>query len=274
MGRNTGISWCDATYNPWRGCTEVTRGCDNCYARILSKKVWNQDWGHGVARFRPSQKYLNQPYQWDRAAHERGKPLRVFAASVADIYDPEVPRQWLTEFLSMTFNTEYIQWLILTKRPGLVTSVRAEYCYDHTWIGTSIATNEDWPLAKAVSRLYGKYRWLSIEPLLEDIEIEQLPRGIDWVVVGGESGDNARECKIEWIRHIVEYCQKKSVPVFVKQLGRRPYFAGLPWPITDKKGGNTEEWPTDLRVQQFPLDWERNQYTNNGVPPRDATIPR
>jgi protein gp37 len=94
-------------------------------------------------------------------------------------------------------------------------------------------------------------RFLSCEPLLEPIRLPDLT-GIDWVIVGGESGPGARPCAIEWIEGIVEQCQSAGVSVFVKQVGALPMFGGKRYSVSDRKGGKMEEWPRSIQIRQMP----------------------
>ena len=117
MGRETGISWTDATFNPWWGCTKVSAGCDNCYAEKFDRRVGGSHWGKGMPRREFGDKHWNEPLKWDVDAKKSGRHLRVFCASMADVMDDEAPsgaRQRLWELIDATPN---IIWQLLTKRP-------------------------------------------------------------------------------------------------------------------------------------------------------------
>lgn len=251
MSERTGIKWCDSTFNPWWGCTEVTAGCDNCYAKIQAARLKGMSWGKGAPRIRTSPSNWKEPLKWDKKAEAEHRMHKVFAASMADIFDMEVDRNWRNDFVSLTFKTKSTWWLLLTKRPA--EAVRsANYCHRYTWIGTSVTGNKDIPMARTIVKAPGAVRWLSYEPALEHLDVGACPRDIDWYVVGGESGPNARPFHMEWARDVVEKCHRYGKKVFVKQLGAKPFLNGIPWPITDSHGANMNEWPEDLRVQEFP----------------------
>lgn len=279
MGKATKIQWCDHTFNPWRGCTKVSAGCANCYAERLSHRnpavlgVWGDDGTRVVATDRA----WADVDRWHRAAVRACVRRRVFCASMADVFedraDLDAPRGRLFDLID---RTPMLDWLLLTKRPEnimrLMPRPRA-----NVWLGTSV---EDQAAAEAriphLLRCPATVRFLSCEPLLGPIEIfragcpVQTPRGevlppgaIGWVIVGGESGQDARPCDLEWIRSIRDQCKAAGVPCFVKQIGARPVWNHIvpgcsvreamePWLIRDPQGGDPSEWPEDLRVREFP----------------------
>lgn len=209
---------------------------------------------------------------------ERFHRPRVFCGSMCDVFEarPELdaPRDRLSRLIEQTPN---LDWLLLTKRPENIRpmlSFQQAAPIENLWVGCSIATQADadrnLPLLMAVPAVV---RFLSIEPLIEPIdfgdEFRESANCPEWVIVGGESGPNARPCRIEWIRSIVAQCREARVPCFVKQIGSlvpwetdgsRPVEQ---WPfltfgdgdgyavLRDRKGGDMAEWPEDLRVREF-----------------------
>jgi len=312
MGANTLIQWASHTFNPWRGCTKVATGCQNCYAESQSKrnsKVLGI-WGPNGTRVVASEDMWSQPKKWNSDAERDGVRRRVFCASLADVFEdwngqmvdsagrrltanawyPSLGRGAYDE-LTMSHvrerlgelirDTEWLDWLVLTKRPENIPRMFEDHMFGipvdgrkikipNLWLGTSIACQEDAdrnvsPLLKC--RDLAPVLWLSVEPLVERVMLHPWieddtfhhAQGVDtdWVVVGGESGPNARPCNVEWIRSVVEQCQDTGVPVFVKQLGSQPTEpdgAGFVRHVMlrDKKGGDPSEWPKDLRVREFP----------------------
>ena len=320
MGKQTKIEWTHHTFSPWRGCTKVSPGCAHCYAETMSKRnpAVLGVWGDRGTRVIAAESYWRQPLKWNAAAAKAGERRRVFAASLADVFEdrPELcsPRQRLFHLIGQTPN---LDWLLLTKRPENVgpLGVRQQLWYPqdglprNVWLGTSV---EDQACADEriphLLRTPAAVRFLSVEPLLGPVDLNPAwlscdnaetvcPAcgeiacdcgSIDWVIIGGESGPQARPCRVSWIRSLVEQCQIASVPVFVKQLGahiidRNDAFGGWDdqqWPddldiyhrveehihgfredhqgadvrmrLLDGKGGNPEEWPADLRVREFP----------------------
>lgn len=262
MAETTEIAWCDATFNPWRGCTKVSPGCTNCYAEAMSHrnpKVLGE-WGPNGARVIASEPYWRQPLKWDREARAAGERRRVFCASLADVFEerPEliVPRQRLFQLIGRTPN---LDWLLLTKRPEVavenwplwagywassrdaetIQKVGETFILPNVWLGVSVEdqarADERIPLLLQVP---AAVRFLSVEPLLGPIDLSEclglnvrcspfpdssgnvdIPSGsfVDWVIVGGESGHDARPCRVEWVRSIVDQCRAAGAPCFVKQ---------------------------------------------------------
>lgn len=125
MAETTGISWCDSTFNPFIGCTKVSPGCDHCYAEALMDKRWHKvQWGAGQPRQRTSAANWKQPLKWEREAAafmaEHGRRRRVFCASLADVFDNEVPSEWRADLFALIRATPNLDWLVLTKRVGNV----------------------------------------------------------------------------------------------------------------------------------------------------------
>lgn len=274
MGAITAIQWCDHTFNPWRGCAKVAAGCTNCYAEALS--VRNPGvlgvWGEQGTRVVASEAMWRQPLQWDRQAQRDGVRRRVFCASLADVFEDRgdlvAPR---TRLFALIDRTKHLDWLLLTKRPEnvwqmwpmplaaseLVGIDDAANVISNVWLGTSVATQAD--AARNVPALL-KYRslapvlFVSAEPLIERVDLSPWLPQLDWLIVGGESGTNARRCNLAWIRKLRDQCQAAGVPYFVKQVGRRAglQLTAVGFKFRDPKGGDPAEWPEDLHVREFP----------------------
>lgn len=310
MGEGTAIQWAHHTFNPWRGCAHVSPGCANCYAEALAKRnpATLGTWGVRGERAVAAESYWRKPHRWDRLAAEAGERHRVFCASLADVFedrpDLEAPRARLFALITAT---PHLDWLLLTKRPEVarrmltadgrgslmwaMDEIRGGPAGDfvwplpNVWVGTTvedqrraderIPTLLDTPAA---------VRFLSCEPLLGPVDLYRFAynappdgefcwrgEGIDWVIVGGESGPRARPMDLAWARGLVEQGRAAGVPVFVKQLGRRPIFHGPtdqaggtpfealngpgdPWELDlrDSHGGDPAEWPADLRIREVP----------------------
>jgi protein gp37 len=298
MGEKTKIQWCDHTFNPWRGCVKVSAGCANCYAEAQAKRMPKilGEWGQNAARVIASEAYWQQPVRWNRAAYKAsfkaGQRRRVFCGSMMDVFElrPDLEASRL-RLLRLIVDTPYLDWLLLTKRPqNYCEAVRLGYqdgLSPNLWIGTSCENQAMADLRiPQLLKIPAAVRFLSLEPLLGPIDLEDseaLPcgaetcnrgeshatgkcdchRGLDWIIVGGESGPKARPCNVEWIRSIVGQCKAAGVPCFVKQLGSHPvngeYWRGKipvehypPLDSIDPKGGNPDEWPEDLRVREMP----------------------
>ena len=218
MAGTTQIEWTDATWNPVTGCSKITRGCDLCYAERFSERF------RGVAghpfedgfdlTLRPDR--LKQPLQWQR-------PRRIFVNSMSDLFHKEIPRQFVDSVFDTMEASVWHTFQVLTKRSSLMSRyLRARYgtavAPPHIWLGVSI---ED---AKNVVRLthlraaQASVKFISFEPLLGPVGKIDLV-GIDWVIVGGESGPQARPMYEEWAVEIRDQCRAANVAFFFKQWG-------------------------------------------------------
>jgi protein gp37 len=285
MAEVTKIQWTDHTFNPWRGCTKVSEGCKFCYAEKQAKRnpkvlgIWGPQGTRPIA----SPSYWNQAYAWNEAAKREGVPHKVFCASMADVCEDRddllQPRSLLKDLIE---STPYLIWQLLTKRPehflrffGDLADEEGQWP-DNVWPMTSVENQDQADIRiRHLLKVPAKIRGLSVEPLLGPIEFDYIQlQYISWVIIGGESGPNARPCQIEWIRKIVKQCKTAGVSVFVKQLGARivdfdttsadTFPEEMCWPegtktnihsvlLKDHKGGDPAEWPPDLRIREFPI---------------------
>lgn len=252
MARNSAIEWTHHTFNPWRGCTKVSPGCANCYAEALSArnpKVLGE-WGPDGKRVIAAESYWRQPLKWNKDAEQAGERRRVFCASLADFAEARQelsePRMRLFRLIGQT---HWLDWLLLTKRPEVAldnwalwagywasqrTYEEAQRCSQthvmtNIWLGVSVEdqarADERIPL---LLQTPAAVRFLSCEPLLGPVELPKVPglnklpavhiaegrghAGVDWVIVGGESGPKARPCNVAWIRSILNQCGVAGVP--------------------------------------------------------------
>lgn len=226
MGDRTGIEWTHATWNPVSGCTKVSEGCKHCYAERFAERFRGVE-GHPYeqgfdVKLWPDR--LDLPFSWK-------KPRLIFVNSMSDLYHESVPAEFVRGVFSTMNEADRHVFQILTKRPGRMKELSTEVTWtDNIWAGISI---ENMDVAHRVDELRevpASVRFLSCEPLLGSLEGLSL-EGIDWVIVGGESGPDAREMKKEWVIEIKEKCQRESVPFFFKQWGG----------TTTKKGGRELE---------------------------------
>lgn len=299
MGADSKIQWTDATFNPWIGCQKVSPGCKHCYAAEntfvrIQRKEDRELWGPPATSERhvTSDANWRKPLAWDRKAQRRGEPALVFCASLADVFEDNPvlvdPRLRLFELIEATPN---LIWQLLTKRPENVMDMIPlpwrSSLPENVWVGTSVENQvAGHERIEALAAVPARVRFLSCEPLLGGVSLypwlNQRPdewRGllhrsaIQWVIVGGESGPDARPLDVWWVRSLVHECQVAGVSAFVKQLGsnvRDPaatsaahYEHDVCWPrgtetdghaihLKDRKGGDPSEWPEDLRVRQMP----------------------
>ena len=228
MAEQTGISWCDSTFNPWIGCTKVSPGCDHCYAEVSTPaRTMAIQWGPKAERRRTSAQNWTMPVRWNAAAAvfaaAHGRRRRVFCASLADVFDNAVDPTWRADLFGLIASTPHLDWLILTKRIGNVTAMLPgdwRTGYRNVWLGISVVdqSEADRDVPKLLS-VPAAIRWLSIEPMLGPIDCVPLLNRVDWVVVGGESGPHARPMNREWAISLQAQCEVLCVPFFFKQWG-------------------------------------------------------
>jgi len=319
MSENTKIEWCDHTFNPWVGCTQISPACDNCYAKAWDQRFFSGPslhWGAGVARKRT--KTWGDPVKWNKSNFyecsvcgwrgcdkddEFSRPKkgcihilaparqRVFCASLADVFDNEVDPKWRADLFRLIDDTQNLDWLLLTKRVGNADDMMFEarqqllmpdeidlpVIWPNLWLGATICNQEeadrDIPKLLAVP---AHKRFLSMEPLLGPVDVskymwpvhprwpakyktpkEALADGaevtyhrqalisrdwadhlVNWVIVGGESGSNARPMHPDWARSLRDQCEAAGVPFLFKQWGE--------WISTDQEpqpyGGPLSRW--------------------------------
>lgn len=240
MARYTEIAWADGTWNPVRGCTKISPGCTNCYAKKLSSRNPSVlgSWGPGGVRVVGGADYWRRPVQYAHAhlrAVERGEvpaePYRLFTASLADIFEdhPVVEgvrsRIWqetlpALDKLRLPDGRPALVLLALTKRAQIARDwYDAHGCPETVWPGITVEdqarADERIPIMVGLPRL-----WLSMEPLLGAVSLPDAHLGgLNWIIGGGESGPNARPMHPEWVRSLRDQCQAASVPFFFKQWG-------------------------------------------------------
>jgi protein gp37 len=282
MGVDTKIQWAHHTFNPWIGCSKVSPGCARCYAEeLMDHRYGRVKWGVDGTRSITSESNWFQPVKWHRLARRDGVRRRVFCASLADVFEdrPELvaPRIRLFHLIN---ETPSLDWLLLTKRPENVRRFHggdgvsrswAESMPPNVWLGTSIENADYLHRIDTLKTTGATILFLSLEPLLGPLPTlgEHLD-GIDWCIIGGESGHHARPCDLAWIRSIRDQCRSAGVATFIKQLGARPTRDRMTgWGerpeaapriieddrlfLDDPKGGDPEEWPADLQgIREFP----------------------
>lgn len=243
----TAIEWADYTFNPWIGCEKVSAGCKHCYAeRDTSNRVSTARglplWGPSSTRRRTSEANWREPLLWNKQAkalraicEREAIPFvrpRVFCASLADVFEdrPELAT-WRTDLFNLIERCDELDWLLVTKRPENVREMvpflwsgsndfaRSVGTWPkHVWLGTTVEDRKALTRIDDLRNAPAVVRFLSIEPLLEDLGTLDL-RGISWVIVGGESGPKARPMLPAWVRSIRGQCRAAGVPFFFKQWG-------------------------------------------------------
>jgi protein gp37 len=218
MANATNIEWTDATWNPVTGCTKISTGCDHCYAERFSERFRGTR-GHPFENgfdltLRPER--LDQPLRW-RA------PRMIFVNSMSDLFHKDVPDEFISKVCDTMERANWHTFQILTKRSSLMRDfLRRRYgCNSipvNMWFGVSVEDSGKKSRIQHLRDASTGIRFLSIEPLLGPMGKLDL-RGIDWVIVGGESGPGARPMKPEWVREIRDQCEESNIAFFFKQWG-------------------------------------------------------
>lgn len=270
MGESTEIAWTDATFNPWWGCTKVSPGCDHCYAETFDKRVGGAHWGKGTPRRVMSDDYWKHPLRWNKAAGKDGKRIKVFCGSMCDVMDDEAPEGQRRRLWDLINSTPNLIWQLLTKRPQrYVQELPSMFIHRNIILGAT-AENQRFYLSRWQSMSPLKYfrgfkTFISYEPALGPLDLTKDHIGEDcgfpdWIICGGESGGNARPMQIQWASDLRDQCARLHIPFFMKQLGgnitdfdQSKMARETGKSIHDRKGGDWNEWPEDLRVRQFPV---------------------
>lgn len=230
MGQYSRIEWTDATWNPVTGCTQISAGCDNCYALALAHRRLKDIYLRREP-IRRDDSALADPFAvrlWPERIHE---PLRwrdarmVFVNSMSDLFHVDVPEAYVRSLFEIMLRADRHVYQILTKRPSraarFVTRNRDLFSKAvvpaHIWIGTSVESQDVAYRVDHLKTVAARVRFLSCEPLLGPVRLSL--RGIHWVIAGGESGRNYRPVTLDWVRQIRDQCQRMHVPFFFKQVG-------------------------------------------------------
>lgn len=250
MSSSSKIEWTERTWNPVTGCTKVSPGCDRCYAETFAER-WRGVPAHPFEQgfdltFHPER--LDMPLAW--------RASRIFVNSMSDLFHRDIPDEFVARVFATMLKTPKHTYQVLTKRPDrmrhliprLYDNVDATIPRDHVWLGVSIESNDYAWRADMLRGTPASVRWISAEPLLGPLDRVDLT-DIDWLVIGGESGHGARPLDLGWIRDLIQHARAAGTSVFVKQLGA---VAAREQKLGDRKGGDMEAWPDDLRVREYP----------------------
>jgi len=251
MGKNSAIAWTDHSFNPWIGCTMVGPGCDNCYAeKERCSLALGVKWGQGEARHRTAESTWRNPRHWNDQAEKSGVRQKVFCASLADVFDNEVPQEWRDDLFALIRETPMLDWIILTKRIGNANDMLPDdwgYGYPNVWLLATVVNQEE--ARRDIPKLLdtpAQVRGVSIEPqvgyvnlmgivfqdapypyrryLINSLDSESwaatsahIGAKLDWVICGSESGPNRRPFDMAWARSLRDQCQETNTPFFLKQ---------------------------------------------------------
>jgi len=248
MGARTGIEWTEATWNPVTGCTKVSAGCQNCYAERLALRLR----AAGLRNYRRGFQVTTHPHAL-RLPLTWKKPQMVFVNSMSDLFHENVPLEFIQEVFDVMHRARWHCYQILTKRSERLIELDPVLRWaPNIWMGVSVEIENCRFRIDHLRRTRAAVKFLSLEPLLgpmPDLDLD----GIDWVVVGGESGPGARPMNREWVLQIRDRCRKAGVPFFFKQWGgvdrkkagrlldgrtwdEMPKAVGAPWPLFADRG--------------------------------------
>jgi protein gp37 len=214
MAAQTTIEWTESTWNPVTGCTKVSAGCANCYAERISKRLraTGQKRYHNGFKLTFHPEALDEPYHWK-------KPRIIFVNSMSDLFHEKIPFEFIRDVFQAMNDNKHHTFQILTKRSERLREMAPKlYWSENIWMGVTIESNGYVRRADDLRKVDAAVRFLSLEPLLgplPDLELD----GIDWVIVGGESGPGARPMKEKWVLDIKQKCEKENIPFFFKQWG-------------------------------------------------------
>ena len=212
--RKTKIEWTDRTWNPVTGCTKISSGCTNCYAENMAHRLSAMGLDKYSNGFSPTLHYdvLDEPIKW-KQSHT------VFICSMADLFHDSVPFSFIDKVMETIRKTPLHRYQILTKRATRMADYFSEAeIPTNVWLGVTIESPSVLSRVDSLRVLQSSVRFISCEPLLEDLGEIDLS-DIDWVIVGGESGSKARPMKPEWVRSIMQQANEQDAAFFFKQWG-------------------------------------------------------
>ena len=208
------IEWTDTTWNPVTGCTKISPGCKHCYAERMAKRLKAM----GQANYSNGFALTLQPHMLELPLKWR-QPSRVFVNSMSDLFHNDVPVAYIKQVFDVMRRAKWHQYQILTKRSERLRKLAPQLSWEpHIWMGVSVENKDYLYRIEDLHHTGAQVKFLSIEPLLGPLPKLKL-RGIDWVIVGGESGPGARPMNPDWVRHVRDCCLNASVPFFFKQWG-------------------------------------------------------
>lgn len=214
MGLNTAIEWAESTWNPVTGCTKISQGCKLCYAERMSERLQamgQRNYRNGF-RLTLQPHMLELPLKWKR-------PQRIFVNSMSDLFHKDVPLSYIQQVFDVMRRAHWHRFQVLTKRADRLAELDPFLEWPaNVWMGVSVENSDHVDRIDHLRSTRARVKFLSVEPLLGPLPDLNL-RGIDWVIVGGESGPGARPVREEWILEIRDQCRQANVAFFFKQWG-------------------------------------------------------
>lgn len=208
------IEWTDKTWNPITGCTKISAGCANCYAETMARRLKAMGVKKYSNGFIPTmhESVIQEPLKWKKSHN-------IFVCSMADLFHESIPFDFIDKVMDTINRTKQHRYQILTKRSARMAEYFAKTVTpDNVWLGVTVEAIAAKSRMEELRRINANIRFLSCEPLIEDLGELDLT-GIDWVIVGGESGSSARPMKPDWVRSILKQANDQNVAFFFKQWG-------------------------------------------------------
>ena len=252
---NSKIEWTEATWNPLRGCARVSEGCRFCYAERVADRFsgTGQPYEGLTTRGKDGQPrwnneimlvphMLKKPLSWKQ-------PRRIFVNSMSDLFHEKVPFDYIQQVFDVMRQASWHEFQILTKRAERLAELAPQIDWSpNVWMGVSIEDSRVIDRADALREVPATIRFLSLEPLIGSIPNLNL-KGLDWAIIGGESGNEARIMEPEWAVDLLNQCRSANVPCFIKQMGTQ-------WAkrqgSKSRKGDDFSEFPEALQVREYP----------------------
>jgi len=231
--QESNIAWTDVTWNPTHGCSRVSAGCDNCYAEKISRQYehtehpWTAEYAEENVTERPDK--LEEPYSVG--------PSRVFVNSMSDLFHSAISEEFIRDVFAVMRNCPEHVFQVLTKRPGRAAHMTLQWP-ENVWMGTSVEDERVVPRIGQLTETGAKTKFISFEPLIGSVGEINLC-GVDWAIVGGESGpdDDRREMNHAWARDILRQCRRDDVKFFFKQSSARQPERGTALTVKDEDFG-------------------------------------
>lgn len=214
MAAGSSIEWTESTWNPLTGCTKISPGCKHCYAERMAKRLQAMGQRNYVNGFSLAmhQHVLEQPLSWK-------KPQTIFVNSMSDLFHIDVPLDFIQRTFDVMNRAHWHRFQVLTKRSERLAEISRELPWgNNIWMGVSVENKDYLYRIDHLRHTEATVKFLSLEPLLGPLGKFDL-KGIDWVIVGGESGPGARFMHPDWVREIRDNCLDQEVPFFFKQWG-------------------------------------------------------
>ena len=214
MSTQSGIEWTESTWNPLTGCTKVSPGCKHCYAERMAKRLeamGSPNYQNGF-QLTLHEHVLSLPLSWS-------KPQTIFVNSMSDLFHKDVPLEFIQRVFKTMREASWHTFQVLTKRADRLAELDSEIDWpSNVWMGVSVETGAYTFRIDHLRKTQAHVKFLSLEPLLGPLEDLNL-QGINWVIVGGESGPGARPMKGEWVLSLRDQCERAGIPFFFKQWG-------------------------------------------------------